>query len=102
MLNNYDNKNRNYEIMYNLKEIYNDNIFDEINKINNENNINNKFNGIINIYNEMLMQNNEIKIKLEIQKNDVGKDIYFLNDSEFLNELYNKSILNINKFIIII
>jgi hypothetical protein len=36
MLNNYDNKNRNYEIMYNLKEIYNDNIFDEINKINNE------------------------------------------------------------------
>ena len=26
-----------------------------------KNNINNKFNGIINIYNEMVMKNNEIK-----------------------------------------
>ena len=82
LINNYDNKNRNYEIMYNLKEINNDIIFDEINKINNENIIN-KFRDIINIYNEMGMKNNEIKIKLEIQKNDIGKDIYFLNDSNF-------------------
>ena len=87
LINNYDNKNRNYEIMHNLKEINNDNIFDEINKINNENIINNKIKDIINIYNEMAMKNNEIKIKLEIQKNDIGKDIYFLNDSNFLNEL---------------
>ena len=87
LINNYDNKNRNYEIMHNLKEINNDNIFDEINKINNENIINNKLRDIINIYNEMTMKNNEIKIKLEIQKNDIGKDIYFLNDSHFLNEL---------------
>jgi len=47
LINNYDNKNRNYEIMQNLKEINNDSIFDEINKINNENIINNKFRDII-------------------------------------------------------
>ena len=63
LINYYDNKNRNYEIMYNLKEINNDSIFDEINKINNENKINNKFNDIMDIYNEMSMKNNEIKIK---------------------------------------
>ena len=63
LINYYDSKNRNYEIMYNLKEINNDSIFDEINKINNENKINNKFNDIMDIYNEMSMKNNEIKIK---------------------------------------
>ena len=58
LINNYDNKNRNYEIMFNLKEINNDRILDDIYKINNENDINNKFHSIINIYNEMMMKNN--------------------------------------------
>ena len=39
----------------------------------------------------MSMKNNENKIKLEKQKNDIGKDIYFLNNSRFLNELNESS-----------
>jgi len=61
-INNYDNKNINYEILYNIKEINknNENIIKEINNINKDNSINNKFNKIINIYNNIY--NDEISI----------------------------------------
>ena len=79
IINNYDIKNRNYKILYNIKEIYNNNdIIKDINKINNENNIINKFNYIYNIYKEI---KNEIKLKIKIEKEDINKDIYFLDNT---------------------
>ena len=52
IINIYDNKNRNYENYYNLNEIKksNNNIINELININNENNINNRFKNMIDIY----------------------------------------------------
>ena len=52
MINNYEVKNRSYNILNNLNEI-NNNIIKDIKKINNINNMNDKINNIINIYNKM-------------------------------------------------
>ena len=50
IINNYNQKERNYEILYNINEIINNNdIINDINIINNENDIKNKFNNIFNI-----------------------------------------------------
>ena len=53
MINNYDNKNRNYEIIYNLNQIQNNNINEELKKIIRCNNIIEKYNNILNIYKKM-------------------------------------------------
>ena len=53
MVNNYDNKNRNYEIIYNLNQIQNNNINEELKKIIRCNNIKEKYNNILNIYKKM-------------------------------------------------
>ena len=53
MVNNYDNKNRNYEIIYNLNQIQNNNINEELKKIIRCNNITEKYNNILNIYKKM-------------------------------------------------
>ena len=53
MVNNYDNKNRNYEIIYNLNQIQNNNINEELKKIIRCNNIIEKYNNILNIYKKM-------------------------------------------------
>ena len=50
IINNYEKKNRNYEILQNINEIRNDNIINEINNINEDNNIMNKLEKILNIY----------------------------------------------------
>ena len=68
IINNYDYKNINYEILYNIKEINknNENIIKDINNINKDKSINNKFNKIINIYNNIY--NDEITIIYNIKK----------------------------------
>jgi len=82
IINNYNPKERNYEILYNINEIINNNnIINEINKINNENNIENKFNNINNIYNK-IYHKNEIKMKIKIEKHDINKNIYFLDNTD--------------------
>ena len=83
-------KSRNYEILQNAKEI-NNNIFEEINKINNENNIYKKFNHIMDIYNNMI--NDEINIIYNINDKDkkVGKIKIF--GDEFVKN--NKNICRI-------
>ena len=54
IINNYDNKERYYELLISLKEISNNNdIINDITQISNQNNILNKFNYILNIYNNM-------------------------------------------------
>ena len=53
IINNYDKKERNYEILQNIKKIKNYNILNEINEINKDKNLENKIYNIINIYNRM-------------------------------------------------
>ena len=87
IINNYNIKNINYETLFNLREIYNNNdIINDINRINNIKNDNiNKFNIIINIYNKIKnIKKNEIKITLDIKKGDINKEIYFLDNSNGL------------------
>ena len=66
IINNYNIKNRNYEILKNMKEIINKNIIKDINNVINENEIKNKFIKIIDIYNKMKKE--EKKRKNEIIK----------------------------------
>ena len=51
MTNSFNIKRKNYEILYNIKNIKNDDIVNDINRIINEKNITLKFNYMINIYN---------------------------------------------------
>ena len=104
MINNYDIRNRNYEILFNLNEIIenNINITKDINKIINENQVKNKFNKILNIYNKL---NNEIRLTVKIEKEDINKKIYFLdnsnNDNIYINgkeeEHYHDLLKEINE-----
>ena len=82
IINNYNQKERNYEILYNIDKIinYNNVIINDINQINNENNIQNKFNYIYNIYNKI--NANEIKLTIKIEKDDINKKIYFLDNTD--------------------
>ena len=80
IINNYNQKERNYEILYNIDKIinYNNIIINDINQINNETNIKDKFNYINDIYSKI--NYNEIKITVKIKKNEINKKIYFLED----------------------
>ena len=60
IINNYENKNRNYETIYILNKIKNNNIIEELKAIINGNIITEKFNNIFNIYSQM--NTNEITL----------------------------------------
>ena len=68
IINNYDKNERNYEILYNIIELTNFNniIINDINNIDNEQKIENKFNNIFNIYNQI--NKNEIKLLVKLKK----------------------------------
>ncbi len=92
ILNNYENKNRNYELIKSINEINNINIIKDIKEINNDENINDKCCNILNIYNKMI--NNKINEKKEkiydfgkyigSLKNGLreGKGIFYWNDGD--------------------
>ena len=82
IINNYNLKERNYEILYNIDKIvkYNNLIIKDINKINDDKDIKNKFNYIYNINKKI--NSNEIKLTLNIEKDDVNKKIYFLDNTD--------------------
>ena len=65
IINKYENKKRNYELLKNINEINNNDIIKDINEINN--NFDNKLNNIMEIYNKM--NNNEINIIYNINNN---------------------------------
>ena len=87
IINNYDKNERNYEILYNINEFinFNNNVLKDIN---NENLIEIKFKNIFNIYNRInnrinnTINKNEIKLKLNIRKEDVNTKIYFLDNTD--------------------
>jgi len=100
ILNNYIIRNRNYEILQNINEINNNDIYKEINKINNDKDINNKIINIINIYNKMNNKDiSEINIIYDINK----KDKYIENDENAINIFggeFVKNNKNISKILI--
>ena len=83
MINNYDIKNRNFEIIFNLNEITNNDIVKYLNEINNKENLNNK---LIKILNKFY---NEISLTLKVEKDDIDKDIYFLDNTKGEIRVYN-------------
>ena len=83
MINNYDNKNRNYEIIYNLNQIQNNNINEELKKIIRCNNIIEKYNNILNIYKKM--NHDEINLIYNIK----GLKELFLFGANFVSKNKN-------------
>ena len=65
IINNYDNKNRNYETLYYLNQFQNNNIINELKKINKCNSVKDKFNEIFNIYRKMNVD--EIKMIYKVK-----------------------------------
>ena len=82
IINNYNQEENNYEILYNIDKImnYNNTIINNINQIDNEIDVSNKFKIINNIYNGI--NKNEIKLTIKIDKNDINKKIYFLDNTD--------------------
>jgi len=93
IINNYNMKNINYETLSNLKEIYNNNdLIKDLKEINNDENNINKFNKIITIYNKINnSKKNEIKMTLDIKKEDINKDIYFLDNTNGFYRINGKA-----------
>ena len=83
IINNSYNKNRNFEIEYNVNKIINSNniIIKELKEIIDDNNIINKFNNIFNIYSKMNI--NEINIKYKVNNKDIKLfGDYFVNKNK--------------------
>ena len=69
IIDNYNNKNRNYEIIYNLNQFIKNNIMEELKKVIECDNIIDKFNNIFNIYRKMNID--EIKIIYKVKDKEV-------------------------------
>ena len=67
IINNYEIKNRNYQRLQNINDINNEIIINDLNKIIKDNNINDKFNNILNIFTKMNIDN---KSKKNMNKED--------------------------------
>ena len=75
------NGNVNYEILKTRKNLNETSILKEnIYKIFNNKKINKKFKKIMSMYN--IINNNEIKLKIQIEQNDINNIIYFLDNTE--------------------
>ena len=80
--NNYNLKERNYEILYNADKILNFNniLIKIINKINNDKDFLKKFSSIY--YINKKINSSEIKLTLKIDSDDINKKIYFLDNTD--------------------
>ena len=89
LINNFNYKNINYEIIYNLNNIYEkDNIINKLDIVNNSNNIIQKFVHLMKIYEQIT--NNDLNINFN---QDINTNIILGN----LNDLINLDIPEINK-----
>ena len=90
-MNNYNNKNKIYKILLNLKYIENDLNFKDINDIIKSKNIYDKFEKIINIYNKIL-NIDEIKIIYNIdskkEKIKIFDDYFVQNNKNICSIIY--------------
>ena len=72
IINNINNKNRNYEILSNINIIDNNDIIKDLENIINDEDIYSKFNNILNMYNKMTSKNDD-EIKLIYNPNNENK-----------------------------
>ena len=95
LLNNYEMKNRNYQILQNLKEINDNNlIFTSIKKINNMNNSSDKLINIIELHNKINSFNDKLNQMTIIYRVDEYKDnIKLFGDKFVLNNKDNCHLL---------
>ena len=84
MINNYDNKKLNYEIIYNLNNIYNNNIIEDINIILNENFLNDKVDKILSIYNSMA---NNFKLIIKGKEYELMRELNIKNFENIKDEV---------------
>jgi len=82
-INSYDVKNRNYELLMNMKELINKDIMDDINYIIKNEDLNNKFNKIIEIYDKIKY---EPKIKDSSSKQPFNDNSVKLKRVSFIPE----------------
>ena len=90
MIEKYDEKFLNYEILMTLNDIINNRFIDDIRKINEINNNNDKFENFINIYNKMNIKNDTMNI------NDEITIIYKINDESNI-KIFDETFVNNNK-----
>ena len=91
IINNYDDNEINYEKLYNINSLIksNESLTDILKSINNENKVEKKFETILKLNTQnSLTRNNEIKLVLDIKKDDIGQNIYFLDNTD--GDLYIK------------
>ena len=78
IINNYNIKERNYILLFNINQIINNNIAQDIINFNNDNNYKNKFNNIFNIYEQINQVNNKIyeviNTKNQINNKNIDND----------------------------
>ena len=101
---NYKAQKRNYEILYNINSIKNNIKMEDINDIINMNDINQKFNKIINLYNKMENKNNINEENYKIFENNENYDeisiIYKISDDDFKSkklEIFGENFIKNNK-----
>ena len=104
ILNNYTKENINYEILYNINEIRNNIKIKDIDEIINDNNINNEFKNIINIYNKMTIKENNTNASLnkkEMNKMNNNNNeitiIYIINPKDTKIRLFGEDFIRNNK-----
>ena len=102
IINSYQNKNRNYQILQNLEELLgNDIIGRDIYGISTYVNINNNFDKLLKIYYKIINKKNDITIKYKINKNDKFIKIfdeYFVNNNRNVCKIkYNNDILELRE-----
>ena len=84
LIKDYNKNETNYEILHNINELisYNNTIIKDINNINKEEKLEKKFINILSMHNmKNINENNEIKLILNIEKADLNKEIYFLDNT---------------------
>ena len=95
IINNYENKKRNYFLLQNINDIikFNKDIIKDIDKIINEKNISMKINNIINIYNQMNLTDREINYKIIKERANELNNII----EELENDIIKKDVKLIEK-----
>ena len=88
IINNYElNKKLFSETVFNIHELINNNdIIQDIDEINNSFRLEDIFSKILKIYRK---SSNEIRLRLMIEKNEVNKEIYFLNNIDIEEHLHD-------------
>ena len=90
IINNYNIKNRNYQILKNMKEVINIDSIEDINNLTTDKNINNKFSKIIDMYNKMEFEAEKNKFEI-VKVNDIIFNEYEKENNAQINEIKNNA-----------